>query len=377
MVYAGFVIPVYNTKPEILEKTLKDLYKQTSLPIYIVDDGSNSAETVEYLRKLEGYKQIEVIHHEKTKGKIEALATGVREGNITYPFFIDDDVTIKVNPRHGSEGLDTVIEKREIKLLNDGGSCVVYPVGARNRDENVLTKIQDLEHMISTYYVRRLLNHGLTVNGTGSLWKSKDFLEIYNLHSKVHEGDDLETSLISYVLGKEIVFSDSLILLAEMKGGFRDWFKQRMIWEYGKWRLLRRYWKEILKNPNTFSYYFASPSLLLSFLYNGAGIVYTIFALCSVFSKRGYKWDNKRRVKEVLLYIPVLGLLSYMYPPILLITPIYYYLFLRYIRNRYDVSYPISLKDTFELLIYSIFYLTILQPSGIIYSIYKEMRNKQ
>ncbi|BCU69983.1 hypothetical protein KN1_12800 [Stygiolobus caldivivus] len=377
MAYTGFVIPVHNTRQGVLERTVKGLYGQTSLPIYIVDDGSKRTETVEYLRKLESHKQIEVIHLEGNKGKIEALATGVREGDITYPFFIDDDVTIKVNPLIGDEwgSLDTIIEKREINLLSDG-SCIVYPVGARNRGENVLTKLQDLEHIVSTYYVRRLLNHGLFINGTGSLWRSKDFLEIYDLHSKVHEGDDLETSLISYGLGKEVVFSDGLFLLAEMEKGFKGWFRQRLKWEYGKWRLLKRYWKEVLKNPNNFSYYFASEFLLLSFISDKLGFLFSLLLLSSIFSKRSYSWPKTNRVKEAMIYVPFIGLLAYINPLILAVTPVYYYSLLKLMKKKYDIYDDRTIKDVLGLFAYSTFYLSVLQPAGLVYSVYRAVTAK-
>jgi len=140
----GFVIPVYDTEPRVLEETVKDLRGQSLLPIYIVDGGSTRRDTLELLRRLEGEGLVEVIHQEK-RGKIAALRTGVREGNLGYAFLIDDDVSIRKNGEYAGKPLDGVLAEEASRLsLSDGGVCVVYPVGARNRDRSTLTRIQNV-----------------------------------------------------------------------------------------------------------------------------------------------------------------------------------------------------------------------------------------
>ena len=379
MVFSSFIVPVYNTRPEILEKTIKDLYMQTSLPIYVINDASSKKETIECLNKLERYGLIQVIHHEKNKGKIEALATGVKEGNVTYPFFIDDDVIIRINHiNYKVESLDDVV-KEEIYILSQSeeSCCVVYPVGARNKNKSIITRIQDLEHIISTYYIRKLLGGGLFVNGTGSLWKADEFWRIYELHSKLHEADDLETSLIIYKLRREIIFSDKLFLLAEMKENFKEWFIQRLSWEYSKWRLIRSYWKEIIAAPNDVLYYFASISLLLSFVHNISAIIFSIALLSSILANNRFRRPIRRKVKETIIYMPYIGLLANVYPPILLVAPFYYYMLLNTIRKKYSIQHKkISLNNILQLLVYTSFYLLILQPAGLAYRVYRGIRKR-
>lgn len=401
MTYAGFVIPVYNTRPEALRRTLNDLLERTTLPIYVVDDGSMRKETLDLLRAYEKVGQVEVIYHERNKGKIEALHTGVKQGNVTYPFFIDDDVSIKVNSKNKDKSLDNIINE-EINYLsqNENVVCTVYPVGARNLDESFLTRIQHLEHIIPTYFVRKMLNSGLYVGGSGSLWKSDKFEQVYNFHSKEHEGDDLETTLAVYELserdgkGLTIHFSDNLILLADLEPKFKNWFKQRLKWEYGKWRLLPKYYKQIMKNPHIFAYYFASVALassIISFIFFSKQIppetvplLYSGLLLLSIGSERPYRWSNSNRLKESAIHMPYIGLLSAYYPPALLVAPLYTYAIAETIYKMYglpedpisqDASKRIGIVDALGLFAYSMFYLVVLQPAGMAYSAYRKLKS--
>ena len=401
MTYAGFVIPVYNTRPETLKRTLNDLLERTTLPIYVVDDGSKRKETLDLLRVYEKFDQIEVIRHERNRGKIEALHTGVKQGNIMYPFFIDDDVSIRVNSKNEDKSLDDIINE-EIGYLsrNENTVCTVYPVGARNVDENFLTRVQHLEHIIPTYFVRKILNSGLYVGGSGSLWKSDKFEQVYGLHSKKHEGDDLETTLVVYELserngkGLAIHFSDNLILLADLESKFKNWFKQRLKWEYGKWRLLPKYYKQIIKNPHIFAYYFASVALMSSIISSiffskqippeTVPLLYYGLLLLSIGSERPYRWSNSNRLKESAIHVPYLGLLSAYYPPALLAAPLYTYAFAKTVYKKYgllkdpisrDASKRVNIINALGLFGYSMFYLAVLQPAGMAYSAYRKLKS--
>jgi len=53
MPYMGFVIPVYDTEPRVLEETVKDLRSRPPLPICTVNDGPTRGDAVELLRRLE------------------------------------------------------------------------------------------------------------------------------------------------------------------------------------------------------------------------------------------------------------------------------------------------------------------------------------
>mgnify|MGYP001770672749 CR=1 FL=1 len=381
MPYVGFIIPVYNTHPNILKRTLDDLIKKTILPIFVVDDNSTKEDTKKVLKEYEKTKQIEVIHHERNLGKIEALYTGIKHSNLTYAFFIDDDVSIEVNQKDNLNQLsllDKIIIEETYKLSSDS-PVIVYPVGARNKEKNLLTRIQHIEHLIPTYIMRKFLEDGIYVGGTGSLWISNEFSNVYYLHTKSHLADDLETSLILYRMNKQILFSDRLILLADMKDTFISWFKQRLIWEYGKWRLLKRYYTEIINNPNTLVYYFTSPVFFLSTLINPT-ITFGYISLLSlpIIKKKRNLYNNsiEKKLKEIYIYVPILGLLSLFFPHTLLFAPFYYYYPIKKEKRENNIikKEDFHISNLYLLTGYSIFYLTVIQPLGILYALYKKFK---
>ena len=179
-------------------------------------------------------------------------------------------------------------------------------------------------------------------------------------------------------MNKQILFSDRLILLADMKDTFISWFKQRLRWESGKWRLLKRYYKEIFSNPHTISYYFASPTLLSAILSSSSiiSLGYTSLLSLSIIKKK--KLNNfsfRKKLKEIYFYAPLLGLFSKFFLYLLLFTPFYYYYPIKKeLKNNNLKKDDFNIISLYLLLGYSTFYLTVIQPLGILYAIYKNIK---
>jgi len=375
----GFIIPVYNTEPRVLEETVRDLRSQSLLPIYIVNDGSTLGDTLELLRRLESEGLAEVIHQEN-RGKIAALRTGVREGNLVYAFLIDDDVSIRKNDEYASKPLDDVLAEEASRLSQpDSGVCVVYPVGARNRDKSVLTRVQHVEHLIPTYFARKFMGSGLYIGGSGSLWMAREFLELTEFHSGVHEGDDLEITLIVQGSGKNVLFSDRLILLADMKDDLKSWFKQRLSWEYGKWRLLPRFWREILMHSHVNVYYFASPILIASLFFRYAPFLYVATLIPAILAPKQYSRTPRDKLKELTLHIPWIGLFSAVYNPILLAAPLPLITVVEALKKtdkRNGLLEEIKLLDLLQYFAYTLLYLAVVQPAGAVYTMIRLLGNR-
>ena len=77
---------------------------------------------------------------------------------------------------------------------------------------------------------------------------------------------------------------------------------------------------------------------------------------------------------ETIIYFLFLSLSVYIYPPVLLAIPIYYYLLFKSIGKSHEVREDVSMKDAIELIGYSLFYLTVIQPAGIVYSVYRKLK---
>lgn len=108
------VIPVYNEPVTVLEiiKRVQDL--PISKQIVVVNDGSSDG-TAQQLATLEGSEGIEVLHHERNRGKGAALQTGFERAR--GKFVIVQDADLEYNP--------TDILK-VIAPLQSGTSDVVY-----------------------------------------------------------------------------------------------------------------------------------------------------------------------------------------------------------------------------------------------------------
>ncbi len=93
MTQISIVLPVYNEKPSILETfihSLIEILKSYSFEIILVDDGSDP----EFKKNYDHFKnipQIQILTHNKNKGQIEALKSGLLQTNGDLIFSMDAD----------------------------------------------------------------------------------------------------------------------------------------------------------------------------------------------------------------------------------------------------------------------------------------------
>jgi len=182
----------------------------------------------------------------------------------------------------------------------------------------------------------------------------------------------LETTLIVLGSGKSILFSDKLILLADMKEDLRSWFRQRLSWEYGKWRLLPRFWREILIHPHVNVYYFASPTLIASLFFRYAPLLYVATLIPVVLAPKEYSRAPRDKLKELALHIPWIGLLLAVYNLILLASPLLLVAVaeaLKKMNKRSVLQEEIKLLDLLQYFAYALLYLAVVQPAGVVYTV--------
>lgn len=364
-----FIVPVYNTHAQILIRTITRLSRSTRHTILVVDDGSSNPETLKAFRKLISLDNVKVLH-KPHGGKVDALRYALRKIRSDYVFIVDDDVIIEPNKGFS---LDEALQS-DIELLNTGCSVVVYPVGSM-LSQKLLERTQNVEHLIPTYHLRSFLRDGLYVNGTGSLWKASDLIELLTMHSGVHEGDDLELTLLAYKHGMRISFSDSIFLYALMKNKLIDWFIQRLRWEYGKWRLIR-YLTIIIDNPYISAYYFASVAFMLTLIIKS--FVPSLILLLLLFygiiktTMKSYVYMPARFFKDISLVIPLI--ISFLFNNLLsiVIGTLYYYILFKFIERIYEVKNTnISFGYFLAYIAYITLYIAFIQPLGLAYTIVK------
>jgi dolichol-phosphate mannosyltransferase len=100
------IVPAYNEEsniPTLVERVAKAL-SGIDYELIIVDDGSID-NTTEVAKKFEDKHPIRVIRHERNKGKIEALKTGLQAARGEFIAFLDADM------EYPPEALPTMLQK--------------------------------------------------------------------------------------------------------------------------------------------------------------------------------------------------------------------------------------------------------------------------
>lgn len=95
--YISFIMPVYNTKIQLLEKSIGSVINQSNpnYELLIIDDGSNDT-TKRFLKKYEEIEKVRIIYQENS-GVSLARNTGVSKANGEWIAFIDSDDWIEEN----------------------------------------------------------------------------------------------------------------------------------------------------------------------------------------------------------------------------------------------------------------------------------------
>jgi len=164
------IVPVYNTKKDLLERCLASLHNQTyqDYLITIVDDGSNE-DTKLLLKKYETKNKIQVIFKEVNQGVSAARNTGMEETSAEFVTFVDADDTVKPNflqnamRTYKNTGADIVIGCLEYI----SGSCITPHILNTCEKYSVYTEKDILD----------LLENLLTNKGTSSHRELEDFLD--------------------------------------------------------------------------------------------------------------------------------------------------------------------------------------------------------
>lgn len=124
----SIIIPVYNTKRDLLVSCLQSVLNQTyhKLEIIIINDGSDCEDTIYVCQNMaRRYKNI-VLVSQKNKGTSYARYVGVGLATGKYLMFVDSDDTL---PRTACAKLYSMIEEYKVEM-----------VSGQIRDKIILTK---------------------------------------------------------------------------------------------------------------------------------------------------------------------------------------------------------------------------------------------
>lgn len=153
------IIPVYNTRKELLDRCLKSILDQSfhDFLITIVDDGSGE-ETKELLRKYEDNTKVSVIYNKNNQGVSEARNTGILATSSEFVVFVDADDTVD---SHFLQDAMKVYEETEADIVV---GCLEYISGNSITKHTLKTNEEYLTY--SGKEIFDLLNNLLTNEGT-------------------------------------------------------------------------------------------------------------------------------------------------------------------------------------------------------------------
>lgn len=247
------VVPAYNEDPALLYECVASLlWRQTVKvdEIIVVDDGSDIPVVALDLPGVTWMRQ-------HNQGKRHAQITGLR-GHEDADFVITVDSDSVVAP-DGVEHLLRAMSDPKVQAAT--GACVV-----RNRADNILTRVVDLEIGIGNMVMRRARSRvGAVAPTSGPLAIYRASVVFDNADEYLSDGtygDDRRLTHYSLMRG-QVVAVDEAVVEFEMPSTYAVTFRQRTRWFKGYFRYLA--WE--LRNFDGWPLFLRSWNLMLVSLY--------------------------------------------------------------------------------------------------------------
>lgn len=218
------IVPVLNEQ-DTIEWTIRSLKEQTHVntEIIVVDDGSTD-NTPEICKRLNDLRMITYLRFTERNGKSAALNYGLQFAKGEYVVFVDSDTTFDINAIYNI-----------IKPLNDPRVGIVSGnLMVRNRDNNILTAMQQIEYLFSISVGRRIrarLGVLPIVSGAFGAFR-KELISLDKIGG--HEpgpGNDSDLTIRVRKLGYKIEFAPDAICYTTVPEKFYSFIKQRWRWD--------------------------------------------------------------------------------------------------------------------------------------------------
>jgi hyaluronan synthase len=236
--FVSIVIPVFNEEPELLRRNLASIRHQSRPPdrVWIIDDGS-SQNTCAHLaqqfaaEQQEGHQvDVRVVVKPRNEGKRRALVEAFRTDADAEVFFTVDSDTI----------LDLHAISEGIAAFRDPQVFAIAGVlGGHNRDQNLLTKVVEMEFTGGFLLNRAAMSRVGTVLVTcGSLAAYRaeicrdhidDLLNERFLGAPVSNGDDRKLTQFALRRGR-VVTQESCLGKVALPQSLGHLLRQRLRW---------------------------------------------------------------------------------------------------------------------------------------------------
>jgi biofilm PGA synthesis N-glycosyltransferase PgaC len=258
----SILVPAFNEALNI-KNTIEGIVKQEYLgliEIIVIDNNSHDG-TLDILKNMAVNNL--VILEEKTKGKSNALNTGLAHATHDYIVTIDADTYL----------MPDAIKQLVIRYLSapSGTAAVAGSVYVKNSRINFMTRIQTWDYFVSIASIKRmqsLFQATLVAQGALSFYQKRCILEVGGWRDTV--GEDIVLTWGFLALNYRTDFSENAISFTSAPTTYRDFFHQRSRWSRGMIEAFIAYPK-ILIRPRliTFVVYwnFLYPALDMAFAF--------------------------------------------------------------------------------------------------------------
>ena len=309
------IIPAYNEEKVIggaIESVLDQTYPNTE--VIVVDDGS-SDRTAKIASKFsrEYPDKVKLVKHEKNLGKFEALNSGMKSARGEFIYHMDADGFLAV------DNIEKMVSAFQNSELGEVASVVII-----SNEENVLTKLQQIEYLFEQLIVRYSQSSGENViicPGAGSLFRGRSVEDLEVSDRTLTEDADysFEVRKRGWRSGQEV----DAISFTEAPRSLSEFTKQRVRWLYGvlqtlthhRWSLRDPWviwaWLGYFLTPFAILVLFSMP--LLGLVIGRAYLAYflpyfligfTVFAVSRIIPLGLYRYRGKARLIPYLpLYI--------------------------------------------------------------------------
>jgi biofilm PGA synthesis N-glycosyltransferase PgaC len=237
----SIIVPAYNEEVFVL-RTLKSILdnKYKPVEIIVVDDGSKdkTGNIVEDYVKNNNIKNV-VLVRQQNCGKARALNNGI------------------INHAHGSLIMsldaDSILTKdavsNAVNYFRDEKVSAIAANVRINKTDSFLGIIQYIEYLIGHRFKRAfsVINNEYIIGGVGSTFR-KSTLKMVNYYDTDTITEDIDLTMKILRLGNKnnkVLFASDVVCFTESVMTFRDLYKQRLRWKYGRFQTL-------FKNKNLF-----------------------------------------------------------------------------------------------------------------------------
>lgn len=256
------LVPAFN-EAACIKNTIESILKQNYLgmiEIIVIDNGSRD-NTLDILKNIQADNL--VILEEKTKGKANALNTGLAHATHDYIVTIDADTFL----------MPDAIKELVIRYLSapSNTAAVAGSVYVKNSRETFMTRLQEWDYFISIATIKRmqsLFQATLVAQGALSFYQKRCILEVGGWRDTVGEDIVLTWGFLS--LNYRTDFAENAISFTNSPTTYKVFFHQRSRWSRGMIEAFVAYPKILIRRKLiTFVVYwnFLFPALDMAFAF--------------------------------------------------------------------------------------------------------------